>query len=141
VPCDHGEVTERKPADMPVTDWVDRQIREAQDRGEFDNLPGAGKPLPKRSGDVMEWVAEKLRAENADTRALLPPSLALRKEIEELPGRLASVRSEQQVREIVADLNTRIKREILIPRGGPPLLVRLIDVEEAVAEWQAGRAR
>jgi hypothetical protein len=126
---------------MPVTDWVDRQIREAQDRGEFDNLPGAGKPLPKRSGDVMEWVAEKLRAENADTRALLPPSLALRKEIEELPGRLASVRSEQQVREIVADLNTRIKREILIPRGGPPLLVRLIDVEEAVAEWQAGRAR
>jgi hypothetical protein len=139
--CDHGEVTERKPADVPVADWVDRQIRAAQDRGEFDNLPGAGKPLPKRSGDVMEWVAEKLRTENADTRALLPPSLALRKEIEELPVRLAAVRSEQKVRELVADLNTRIKREILIPRGGPPLLVRPVDVEETVAEWRAGRAR
>jgi DnaJ homolog subfamily C member 28 len=25
--------------------WIDQQIREAQDRGEFDNLPGKGKPL------------------------------------------------------------------------------------------------
>lgn len=25
--------------------WIDRAIREAQRRGEFDNLPGAGKPL------------------------------------------------------------------------------------------------
>ena len=25
--------------------WVDQQIREAQERGEFDNLPGAGKPV------------------------------------------------------------------------------------------------
>jgi hypothetical protein len=133
-------MTERKPAGMPVGDWVDRQIRAAQERGEFDNLPGAGKPLPKRSGDVLEWVAEKLRAENADGRALLPPSLALRKELEELPAQLASVRSEAKVREIVADLNRRIKREILVPRDGPPLLVRPVDVESAVARWRASRA-
>jgi hypothetical protein len=25
--------------------WVDRQIREAQERGEFENLPGEGQPL------------------------------------------------------------------------------------------------
>lgn len=25
--------------------WVDQQIREAQERGEFDNLPGTGKPI------------------------------------------------------------------------------------------------
>jgi DnaJ family protein C protein 28 len=25
--------------------WIDHQIREAQDRGEFDDLPGKGKPL------------------------------------------------------------------------------------------------
>jgi hypothetical protein len=132
-------VTERKPAATPIGDWVERQIRAAQDRGEFDDLPGAGKPLPKRTGDVMEWVAEKLRAENADTRALLPPSLALRKEIEELPGRLVSVRTERAVREIVADLNARIKKEILVPRGGPPLLVRPVEVEEAVATWRESR--
>lgn len=122
---------------MPVEDWVERQIREAQERGAFDDLPGAGKPLPRRTGDVMEWVAEKLRAENSDTTSLLPPSLALRKEIEDLPTRLAKVRSEAKVREIVADLNRRIRQEILIPRAGPPLLVRPVDVEEAVEAWRA----
>ncbi len=124
---------------MPVGDWVERQIRAAQERGAFDDLPGAGKPLPRRSGDVMEWVAEKLRSENADTTALLPPSLALRKEIEDLPERLATVRSEQKVREIVADLNKRIRDEILIPRAGPPLLVRPVDVEDVLETWRASR--
>jgi hypothetical protein len=132
-------VTERKPVEMPIGDWVERQIRAAQERGEFDDLPGTGKPLPRRSGDVMEWVADKLRAENTDTRSLLPPSLALRKELEDLPARLAKVASEREVREIVADLNRRIKAEILVPRGGPPLLVRPVDVEEAVANWRASR--
>jgi hypothetical protein len=132
-------VTERKPVAMPVEDWVERQIRTAQERGEFDDLPGAGKPLPRRSGDVMEWVAEKLRAENTDTRSLLPPSLALRKELEDLPARLSRVRSEREVRALVADLNRRIKAEILVPSGGPPLLVRPVDVEEAVADWRASR--
>jgi DnaJ-like protein len=132
-------VTERKPAKMPVGDWVERQIRAAQERGEFDNLPGKGKPLPRRSGDVMEWVAEKLRAEETDTRTLLPPSLALRKELEDLPARLAKERTEAKVRELVADLNKRIKKEILNPHPGPPLLVRPVDVEEAVENWRASR--
>jgi DnaJ-like protein len=132
-------VTERKPAQMPVGDWVERQIRAAEERGEFDNLPGAGKPLPKRSDDVLEWVAEKLRSEETDTRALLPPSLQLRKELEELPARLSKVRTEREVREIVKDLNTRIRAEILLPHGGPPLLVRLVDVEEEVERWRASR--
>jgi hypothetical protein len=122
-----------------MEDWVERQIREAQERGAFDDLPGAGKPLPRRTGDVMEWVAEKLRAENADTKSVLPPSLALRKELEDLPARLATVRSEAKVREIVADLNKRIAGEILVPRPGPPLLVRPVDVEEAVETWRAAR--
>jgi DnaJ family protein C protein 28 len=33
----------RQPGDWEK--WVDQQIREAQERGEFDNLPGTGKPL------------------------------------------------------------------------------------------------
>lgn len=124
---------------MPVGDWVERQIRAAQDRGAFDDLPGAGKPLPKNSGDVLEWVADKLRAEETDTRALLPPSLQLRKELEELPARLSKVRTEREVRVIIADLNKRIRAEILVPHAGPPLLVRLVDVEEEVERWRASR--
>jgi len=31
--------------------WVDLQIRQAQERGEFDNLPGAGKPIEGLGGE------------------------------------------------------------------------------------------
>lgn len=46
--------------------FVERQIREAHERGEFDNLPGAGKPLPDldRPHDELWWVRKKLKDEN-----------------------------------------------------------------------------
>jgi Domain of unknown function (DUF1992) len=124
---------------MPVEDWVERQIRTAQERGEFDNLPGAGKPIPKRPGGTMEWVAQKLREENVDATALLPLSLALPKEVAELPERLAGERSEATVRSIVADLNERIAKAHREPQAGPPLRVGPVDVEETVAAWRASR--
>ena len=57
--------------DHPLIDLISARIREAEDRGEFDNLPGAGKPLPacddpenallnrlvKESGGVPEFVS------------------------------------------------------------------------------------
>ena len=56
-------MTERKPPDLSFTSWIDRQINEAAERGAFDNLPGAGKPLPKRtSADAAEaWLRDYLR--------------------------------------------------------------------------------
>lgn len=32
--------------DHPLIDLIDARIRKAQADGAFDNLPGAGKPLP-----------------------------------------------------------------------------------------------
>ena len=57
--------------DHPLIDLISARIREAEDRGEFDNLPGAGKPLQacddpenallnrlvKESGGVPEFVS------------------------------------------------------------------------------------
>jgi hypothetical protein len=41
---------------MPYESWVDRQIREAIERGEFDNLPGQGKPIKGLNGrDDENW--------------------------------------------------------------------------------------
>lgn len=133
----YEKVTERKPPAMPVEDWVERQIRMAQERGDLDDLPGAGKPLPNRRGGTMEWVAQKLREENADTAALLPPSLALAKEVADLRARLAKERSERRVREIVAELNARIAKVHREPQLGPPLRVGPVDVEEAVESWRS----
>jgi hypothetical protein len=133
-------MTDRKPPGMPVEHWVDRQIRMAQERGELDNLPGAGKPLPKRQGGAVEWVVQKLRDENHDTSALLPPSLAVRKEVAELPRRLAKIRTEREVRDIVEDINDRIRDIHRRPPEGPPLRLRPLDPDEVVREWLTGQA-
>ena len=126
------------PTAMPVGDWVEYQIRRAQERGEMDDLPGQGKPLPKRSGDTLEWVAQKLREENHDTAALLPPSLAIPKEVSALPERLAKIRTEREVRDIVADINRRILDVHRNPQVGPPLRLGPLDVDEVLADWRAG---
>lgn len=129
-------MTERKPQGMPVEHWVDRQIRLAQERGELDNLPGAGKPLPKSQGGTVEWVVRKLRDENHDTTALLPPSLAIPREVAALPDRLAGIRTEREVRDVVEDLNKRILAVHRAPQVGPPLRMGPLDVEETVQEWR-----
>ena len=60
---------------------VEEKIREAIRAGEFDDLPGAGKPIPglNEPDDEMWWVKRKLRAEGL---SYLPPALAVRREAE-----------------------------------------------------------
>ncbi|EMD22517.1 DnaJ family domain-containing protein [Amycolatopsis azurea] len=134
-------MTERKPTGVSFESWVDRQISAAAAKGEFDDLPGAGKPLPKNDGKdtALAWVVNKVRTEGHDVSALLPPSLAIAKELEDLPARLARVRREARVREIVEDLNERIREEHRRPAGGPVLRARPLDVDETVASWREGR--
>lgn len=116
--------------------WVERQIREATERGEFDNLPGAGQPIPGLTGrdDEDWWVKGFLEREKISPP--LPTSLALRKEIQDLPETLADVTDEQSVREIVADLNRRILDSHRRKVDGPPIILRPVDIEQAVADWR-----
>jgi hypothetical protein len=121
--------------------WVERQIREAIERGEFDNLPGTGKPIPGLNGreDEYWWVKRFLEREQISMP--LPTTLALRKEIADLPETLADVRTEEVVRAIVVDLNERIRDAHRRPVDGPPLVLRPVDVEVVVAEWRRNRER
>ena len=123
--------------------WVDRQIREAQERGEFDNLPGAGKPLGDLGDpdDADWWVRNKIKREKLDVSGALPTPLALRKEASEFPGSLADVRSETEVREILEDFNHRVKIDRLRPAVGnlPPLIARTVDIDEVVEQWRTLR--
>lgn len=134
-------MTKRKPPNVSFPDWIERQIKTAEAEGAFDNLPGAGKPIPglDRPRDELSWVADYLRRENVDAAALLPPALALAKEVEDLPLRLRRAHSERQVREIVEDLNQRILRAHRMPQVGPPVRVRTVDVDDAVSDWAAAR--
>ena len=132
----------RKPPKVSFRWWVDRQIAQARERGEFDDLPGTGKPLPKPTGNdvATDWVLREVRKGGHDTKALLPPALALKREVQDLPERLAAERTERQVRDVVEDLNTRIRQAYLNHHTGPPLTVALVDVEEAVEDWRRSRA-
>jgi hypothetical protein len=119
--------------------WVDRQVREAQERGEFDDLPGAGRPIPglKRPHDPNWWVKGLIEREKIS--APLPPALSLRREVEQLPATLADAREESVARELVEDLNRRILDLRRRPPDGVPLFVPVVDVEAALERWRAGR--
>jgi Domain of unknown function (DUF1992) len=129
-------MTERKPPGVGFRTWVERQIREAMERGEFDNLPGAGKPIPDldKPHDDLWWIKDKLRRENL---SYLPATLALRKEAEDALAAALRARSEAQVRRIVAAINKKIVDGNRKAASGPPLNLMPFDVERVVAEWRA----
>jgi Domain of unknown function (DUF1992) len=134
-------MTERKPPGMSFETWVEQQIRQGLARGEFDNLPGAGKPLPYRSPDesVYEWVVEKARKENLDVFGMLPPGLALRKEREDLPRRAAALPSEAAVRALVEDFNARVVEHWRRPQERSDVVPGMADLDAVVAFWHATR--
>jgi hypothetical protein len=132
-------MTERKPPGVSFETWVERRIREATERGEFDNLPGAGKPIADldKPHDELWWVRQKLRRENL---TYLPASIALRKEAEEALLAAARAGSEQEVRRIVADINAKIVEGNRKAASGPPLNLVPFDVERVVRGWRERHA-
>jgi hypothetical protein len=126
---------------MSFESWVESQIRRGQERGEFDELPGAGKPLRDldRERTSYDWALAWARRENADVLGMLPPGLALRKEREGLPGVVARLPSEEAVRALVEDFNARVRLFWRRPSEGPAVVVGLADVEELVAGWRRAR--
>jgi hypothetical protein len=129
-------VTDRKPPGVSFETWIDKQIREATERGEFDNLPGAGKPLPGegRPDDEMWWIKQKMQAENLSFP--LPGTLALRKEAEEARAAAVGARSEAEARKIIEDINDKIRESHGKTLSGPPLIQSPFDAEEVVGEWR-----
>jgi hypothetical protein len=117
--------------------WVDLQVRKAIDRGEFDNLPGAGKPIRGLGGahDPDWWV--KSLVERERITGVLPPALALRKEDAELDARLDRETTEEGVRRVVADFNRRIVEARRQLQGGPPVITPTRDEDGEVAAWRA----
>jgi len=131
-------MTERKPPGIGFGSWVERQIREAAERGELDNLPGAGKPIADldKPHDELWWVKDKLRRENL---SYLPPTIALRKEAEDALAAAYRAGSEERVRRILADINRKITEGNRKAADGPPLNLMAFDVERVVRTWRERR--
>ena len=109
----------RKPADVSFESWIDTQIRAAEERGEFADLPGKGKPLTQLDDaeDPLWWAKQLLRREG-----------------------LARLPSEGKVREAVAALNAEIRKLNRLATSGPPTQQALLDAEDLVARWRELRA-
>jgi hypothetical protein len=126
---------------MSFETLIDKQIREAAERGEFNDLPGAGKPIPGAGEpyDEMWWVKGLIRRERIGGDAL-PTSLRLRKEIEDVPETVRGLRSERAVREAVTKLNERVADWLRAPTG-PYARITLVDTDSVVSWWRATRER
>jgi hypothetical protein len=121
------------------TTWVDLQVRQAIERGDFENLPGYGKPIEGLGAEHdPDWWLKKLV--ERERIAVLPPSLQLRKEDVELDDRLDSMNVEADVRREVEEFNERVIAARYRPADGPPLITMPRDVEETVAAWRVRRA-
>ena len=131
-------MTTRKPPDTNWESWIDRQIREAAERGEFEDLPGKGKPIPDldKPHDENWWIRQKLRSEDL---SYLPPSLALKKEVEGALGAALSATSVITVREIIEQINAKITRANRLGIDGPSVGFVLYDTERVLRDWHERR--
>ncbi|MFI0408317.1 DUF1992 domain-containing protein [Actinomadura sp. 3N508] len=133
-------MTERKPAGLSFESWIDGQIREAEERGEFDGLPGSGKPLPDagRPLDDNWWIKQKLAGEGLV--AMIHPTLSLRREIEDVLEAALKAPSERSVRRMLEPVNEKIAANLRFPPPGPALGYRPIDVDAVVAQWREAQS-
>jgi pimeloyl-ACP methyl ester carboxylesterase len=120
--------------------YVEISIQQAMRRGDFDDLPGAGKPLQnlRQIEDPNWWIRQKIEREKIT--GLGPPALTLRTENAALDGKLDAVASEPRVREILEDFNRRVIEARRQLQGGPPVVTPPRDIDREVTLWRERRA-
>ncbi|GAB2550544.1 DnaJ family domain-containing protein [Nocardia heshunensis] len=131
-------MTERKPPGISFESWIDKQVREATERGEFENLKGAGQPIPAGAADENWWLRNYLQREGASADGLLPESIILRRERERIYETVRDLLSEREVRTVVSALNDRIVEYLRMP-SGPHVPIGPLKTDEVVATWRAER--
>jgi hypothetical protein len=132
-------MTQRKPPGTSWESWIDAQIRVAMEEGAFDNLRGAGKPLPNlgQEYDPLWWVKQLTQREQI---SLLPPSLELLRKVEKELATIDKLPDEATVRRRVAALNVEIARVNATVVEGPPTRLGKLDVDQVVARWRRTRS-
>jgi len=128
-------VTERKPPGKSWESWFDEIIQRAQDEGVFQDLPGAGKPLPDldKPYDPDWWAKQLVRREKI---SLLPPALELLRQVEAELAIIWTLSSEAEVKRRAAALNAVIATVNARAAEGPPTRVAPLDVDALVADWR-----
>lgn len=131
-------MTERKPVNISWESFIENQIREAQKAGQFDHLPGFGKPIPgiDEPDDELWWIKKKIRKENL---SLLPPALQIRLDVEKTIQTIGDLTTEEAVRRTIESLNERIRLANFAITCGPSSTTMPLDVDQVVAKWKMMR--
>ena len=132
-------MTQRKPPGTSWESWIDTQIRTAMEDGAFDNLPGAGKPLPNYGQEFnpLWWVKRLVQREQVN---VLPPALELLRKVETELAAIEKLEDEAAVRRHVAALNVEIAKVNATVVEGPPTRLSPLNVEQVVARWRQTRS-
>jgi len=137
-PADDAPRDTRTAAEMRA--WARTAIDVAVARGDFDDLPLAGKPLPGLAGDTVDpdwWIRGLIEREGLT--GLAPPALALRTEHAEFDDTLDALGTETAVRAHVDDYNRRIVEARRQLTGGPPVVTPVREVDDEVRRWHERR--
>ena len=99
---------------------IEKRIQEAQKRGDFDNLPGKGKPIPIEDDS---HIPEDLRLaykilKNANC---VPPEIQLKKDIRKMEDMLENMSDEKETYRLIKRINFKIM-QLNTMRNASPLL-------------------
>lgn len=122
----------RKPPGVSFETWVDRQIREGLAKGAFDDLPNRPLDLSEDTGDDW-WIKKKIRDEGLE---VLPPSLVLRREVEQAVADARMAMTEDDARARIEAVNQRIRDANRIAIAGPPVTLVAYDVDDFLEIWR-----
>lgn len=131
-----GSTPARKPPGISWERWIERQIGEAIERGDFDGLPGAGRPIRDldERRDEMAWIRDKLRRERVAPPP--PPAIQIRIDVDAALASLGSLATEAEVRSLTEHLNDRIRTVNRTTVSGPPTTLGPLRVEEVLDRWR-----
>lgn len=135
-----GRDQERPPLPPDVA-RVESAIERAMARGDFENLPGAGRPLDLPDvHDPDWWVKQRIAQGDIEPEAMLPVVVLLRREFERREETLVELPSEQAAREYAEEFSDRVHED---RRANPfqTLIAPAWDADDAAQRWRELRAQ
>ncbi|WP_439029373.1 DUF1992 domain-containing protein [Gordonia terrae] len=125
-------------SEVAIALLADMHVRKAIERGEFDDLPGSGKPIDLSDAHDPDWWLKSFM--KREKLAFLPPSIQLRKDDAALDGLLDQLPNEAAVRHEIAQFNERVIHARYQLPVGPPLITMPRDTETTVVAWADRKA-
>ena len=129
----------RKPPGVKFESFIDAQIRQAEEEGAFDDLPGKGRPMRdlEEASDPLWWAKKLIARESISD---VPDAIGIRRKVEQVKEAIQRETSEARVRRRLEEVDAEIRKLNATVVSGPPTQVGPLDIDAIVADWRSRRA-